>query len=76
MADVFISFPKNFYTGLIDLVSIRLVYRFQISFPILSQLQKLQWDYDCKDLGTVLIDVGKNQTLVIYEDGYPQDMVL
>lgn len=29
-------------------------------------------DYDHRDLGTVLIDIGKNQSsYVIYEDGYP-----
>jgi cell division protein FtsA len=40
--------------------------------PNILAASEVAVDYDHKDLGTVLIDIGKNQTsYVIYEDGYP-----
>ena len=70
MADVFMI-PKNFYNGLIDAFEkIGLVVADII--PNILAASEVTVDYDHKDLGTVLVDIGKNQTsYVIYEDWYP-----
>lgn len=70
MADVFMI-PKNFYNWLIDAFDkIGLVVADII--PNILAASEVAVDYDHKDLGTVLIDIGKNQTsYVIYEDWYP-----
>ena len=70
MADVFMI-PKNFYNGLIDAFDkIGLVVADII--PNILAASEVAVDYDHKDLWTVLVDIGKNQTsYVIYEDWYP-----
>lgn len=70
MADVFLI-PKNFYTGLIDAFD-KIGLEVSDIIPNILAASEIAIDYDHKDLGTVLIDIGKNQTsYVIYEDGYP-----
>jgi cell division protein FtsA len=68
-ADVFML-PKNFYNGLLDAFE-------RIGMNVADIIPNILWaaevvlDYDHKDLWTVLIDIGKNQTsYVIYEEGY------
>ncbi|MEI7558781.1 MAG: hypothetical protein WCJ45_08625 [bacterium] len=40
--------------------------------PNIIAASEVALDYDRRDLGTILVDIGKNQTsYVIYEDGYP-----
>jgi cell division ATPase FtsA len=67
MADVFMI-PKNFYNGLIDAFDkIGLVVADII--PNILAASEVDVDYDHKDLVTVLVEIGKNQTsYVIYED--------
>lgn len=70
MADVFMI-PKNFYTGLIDAFD-KVGLGISDMIPNIIAATSISIDYDHKDLGTVLVDIGKNQTsYVIYEDGYP-----
>lgn len=70
MADVFML-PKNFYTGLVDAFD-KVGLSISDMIPNIIAATEVSIDYDHKDLGTVLIDIGKNQTsYVIYEDGYP-----
>ena len=70
MADVFMI-PKNFYTGLIDAFD-KVGLSISDMIPNIIAATSICIDYDHKDLGTVLVDIGKNQTsYVIYEDGYP-----
>ena len=70
VADVFLI-PKNFHAGLsdaFDKVGLNIV----DIIPNILATPEICIDYDHKDLGTLLIDIGKNQTsYVIYEDGYP-----
>ncbi|MEI6672586.1 MAG: cell division FtsA domain-containing protein [bacterium] len=70
IADVFMI-PKNIYNGVIDAfekVGLNIV----DIVPNIIAASEVVLDYDHKDLGTILIDIGKNQTsYVIYEDGYP-----
>lgn len=70
MADVFLL-PKNFYTWLVDAFDkVGLVIADII--PNIIAATEVAIDYDHKDLGTVLVDIWKNQTsYVIYEDWYP-----
>lgn len=69
MADVFLI-PKNFYNALIDAFD-KVGLSIADVVPNIIAVSELTIDYDHKDLGTVLIDIGKNQTsYVIYEDGY------
>lgn len=70
VADVFML-PKNFYNGLIEAFD-------KVGLSIVDIIPNIIWasevvlDYDHRDLGCVLIDIGKNQTsYVIYEDWYP-----
>ena len=70
MADVFLI-PKNFYNGLIDAFD-KIGLEVSDIIPNILAASEVAVDYDHKDLGTVLIDIGKNQTsYVIYEDWYP-----
>lgn len=70
IADVFMI-PKNIYNGVIEAfekVGLNIV----DIVPNIIAASEVALDYDHKDLGTILIDIGKNQTsYVIYEDGYP-----
>lgn len=69
VADVFLI-PKNFHAGLIDAfdkVGLNIV----DIIPNILATPEICIDYDHKDLGTLLIDIGKNQTsYVVYEEGY------
>ena len=69
VADVFLI-PKNFHAGLIDTfdkVGLNIV----DIIPNILATPEICIDYDHKDLGTLLIDIGKNQTsYVVYEEGY------
>ena len=70
MADVFML-PKNFYTGIVDAFD-KVGLSISDIIPNIIAATEVAIDYDHKDLGTVLVDIGKNQTsYVIYEDGYP-----
>lgn len=70
MADVFLL-PKNFYNGLVDAFD-KVGLSISDMIPNVIAATEITVDYDHKDLGTVLVDIGKNQTsYVIYEDGYP-----
>lgn len=70
MADIFML-PKNFYTGLVDAFD-KVWLSISDIIPNIIAATEITIDYDHKDLGTVLVDIGKNQTsYVIYEDGYP-----
>ncbi|MCX6823484.1 MAG: cell division protein FtsA [candidate division SR1 bacterium] len=70
IADVFLI-PKNIYNGILDAfekVGLNVV----DIVPNIIAASEVVMDYDHKDLGTILIDIGKNQTsYVMYEDGYP-----
>ena len=69
VADVFLI-PKNFHAGLsdaFDKVGLNIV----DIIPNILATPEICIDYDHKDLGTLLIDIGKNQTsYVVYEEGY------
>ena len=70
MADVFLL-PKNFYTGLVDAFD-KVGLTISDVVPNIIAATEVAIDYDHKDLWTVLVDIGKNQTsYVIYEDWYP-----
>ncbi|HRX63719.1 MAG TPA: cell division protein FtsA [Candidatus Absconditabacterales bacterium] len=70
VADAFMV-PKNLYNGVMeafDNVGLSIA---DVVPNILSSTEIIL-DYDRRDLGTVLIDIGKNQTTyTIYEEGYP-----
>lgn len=69
VADVFMI-PKNLYNGLLDSFD-RIGIKITDIIPNIIAASEIALDYDHKDLGTILIDIGKNQTsYVIYEDGY------
>ncbi len=69
VADVFMI-PKNLYNGLIDSFE-RIGVKISDIIPNIIAASEIALDYDHKDLGTILIDIWKNQTsYVIYEDGY------
>jgi cell division protein FtsA len=66
-ADVFML-PKNFYNGLLDAFE-RIGINVTDIIPNILGATEVVLDYDHKDLGSVLIDIGKNQTsYVIYEE--------
>jgi len=70
VADAFMV-PKNLYSGVMDAFDNVWLSIADIVPNILSS-SEIILDYDRKDLWTVLIDIGKNQTsYVIYEDGHP-----
>ncbi|MBU0627110.1 hypothetical protein KKG31_05860 [Patescibacteria group bacterium] len=63
--------PKNLYTGILESFD-RIGLRVTDIMPNIIAATEVAIDYDHKDLGTVLVDIGKNQSsYVIYEDGYP-----
>lgn len=69
VADVFMI-PKNLYNGLMDSFE-RIGVKITDIIPNIIAASEIALDYDHKDLGTILIDIGKNQTsYVIYEDWY------
>lgn len=70
IADVFMI-PKNIYNGIIDAFE-KVWLNIVDIVPNIIAASEVALDYDHKDLWTILIDIGKNQTsYVIYEDGYP-----
>lgn len=69
-ADIF-TLPKNFYNSLLDAFE-RIGITVTDIIPNILGASEVVLDYDHKDLWSVLIDMGKNQTsYVIYEEGYP-----
>ncbi|HKL44436.1 MAG TPA: cell division protein FtsA [Candidatus Absconditabacterales bacterium] len=70
VADAFMI-PKNLYNGVIEAFD-NVGLSIADFVPNVLSASEIILDYDRKDLGTVLIDIGKNQTsYTIYEDGYP-----
>ena len=70
VADVFML-PKNLYNSIIESFE-RIGLKVTDIIPNIIASTEIAIDYDHRDLGTVLIDIGKNQSsYVIYEDGYP-----
>lgn len=70
IADVFMI-PKNIYNGIIDAFE-KVWLNIVDIVPNIIAASEVALDYDHKDLGTILVDIGKNQTsYVIYEDWYP-----
>jgi len=69
MADVFLI-PKNFYSGIIEAFD-KVGLEITDIMPNILAASEIVIDYDHKYLGTILLDIGKNQTsYVVYEDGY------
>lgn len=70
VADVFMV-PKSFYNNLVEIfdkVSLRVV----DIVPTILWLSEVVLDFDLKDLGACVIDVGANQTtMAVYEEGTP-----
>lgn len=70
VADVFMI-PKSFYNNLIEIfdkVNLRVV----DIVPTILGLSEVALDFDLKDLGSCLIDVGANQTtMAVFEEGVP-----
>ncbi|MFA5747490.1 MAG: cell division protein FtsA [Candidatus Absconditabacterales bacterium] len=72
VADVFMI-PKNIYNGILEAFE-KLGLNVVDIVPNIIASSEICLDYDHKDLGTILIDIGKNQTsYVIYEEGYALD---
>lgn len=70
VADIF-QVPMTFYNWLIEIIDRLWLYVTDIVPNILATAEATL-DYDMKDLGTVTVDIGKNQTsYVIYEEWYP-----
>ncbi|HMT01047.1 MAG TPA: cell division protein FtsA [Candidatus Absconditabacterales bacterium] len=70
VADVF-YIPKNFYNNLIEVFE-KLNLNIIDIVPNILAASESALDFDLKDLGTVLIDIGTNQTsFVVYEEGFP-----
>lgn len=70
VVDVFYV-PKYFYQSIIDLAN-SLQLNIVDVVPNVLGATELTLDYDSKDLGTLLVDIGSNQTsFVVYENGYP-----
>ncbi len=69
VADAFMV-PKNFYNGLIESFD-KVGLNVSDVVPNILAASEIVLDYDHKDLGTVLVDIWKNQTsYAIFEDGY------
>ena len=67
IADVFMI-PKTYYNNLLDVFS-RLDLHVKDIVPNILGLAETSLDFDLKDLGSVLIDIGANQTsYVVYEE--------
>ena len=63
--------PKHFYQSIIDLANSLQLNILDI-VPNILGASELILDYDARDLGTLLIDIGNNQTTyAVYENGYP-----
>jgi cell division protein FtsA len=70
VADIF-AVPKSFYNSLTELFD-KLTLNIADITPNMIVASELLLDFDQKDLGTLLIDIGYNQTsYVVYENGYP-----
>lgn len=70
IADVFMI-PKNFYNWILEAFE-KIWLNVADIVPNILATSEVAIDFDHKDLWTVMIDIGKNQTsYVIYEDGYP-----
>jgi len=70
VADIF-SIPKSFYTSLTELFD-KININIADITPNIVVASELLLDFDQKDLGTLLIDIGYNQTsYVVYENWYP-----
>lgn len=70
MVDVFYV-PKYFYQSVIELAN-QLQLNIVDIVPNILGAVELTLDYDNRDLGTLLIDIGNNQTsYVVYENWYP-----
>ena len=69
-ADTFLL-PKNFYNHLVDIFD-KLDLNIVDIVPNILGSGELMIDSESKELGTLLIDIGHNQTnFVLYEDGLP-----
>jgi cell division protein FtsA len=69
IADVFMI-PKSIYNGITETFE-KIWLNIADIIPNIIAASEITLDYDNKDLWTVLIDIGKNQTsYVIYEDWY------
>jgi len=67
VADIF-SIPKSFYTSLTELFD-KININIADITPNIVVASELLLDFDQKDLGTLLIDIGYNQTsYVVYEN--------
>lgn len=70
VADVFMV-PKSFYNNLVEIfdkVSLRVV----DIVPTILGSSEVVLDFDLKDLGACIIDIGANQTtMAVYEEGTP-----
>ena len=70
VADVFMV-PKSFYNNLVEIfdkVSLRVV----DIVPTILWVSEVVLDFDLKDLGACVIDIGANQTtMAVYEEGTP-----
>ena len=70
IADVFMI-PKTFFNNLMDAFDKLDVYVAEI-VPNMLGASEIALDFDVKDLGVLLVDIGANQTsYVVYEDGIP-----
>lgn len=70
VADVFMI-PKTFYTNLLEAFEKLDLYVADI-VPNMLGSAEVSLDFDLKDLGVLLIDIGANQTsYVVYEEGVP-----
>lgn len=67
VADIF-AVPKSFYTALTELFD-KLTINIADITPNMIVASELLLDFDQKDLGTLLVDIGYNQTsYVVYEN--------
>lgn len=70
IADVFMI-PKTYYNNLMEVFH-RLDLTVGDIVPNILGVAEVCMDFDLKDLGVLLIDIGANQTsYVVYEEGYP-----
>jgi cell division protein FtsA len=67
VADIF-AIPKSFYTSLVELFD-KMTLNIADITPNILVASELLLDFDQKDLGTLLVDIGYNQTsYVVYEN--------
>lgn len=70
VADVFMI-PKNFYNNLVDIFD-KLNLNVVDIVPNILGASEVALDFDMKDLGVALVDIGANHTTyVVYEEGNP-----